>query len=292
MNLGVIRKICVRFLVLLGLGLGLGLGATAFGAETQEPRFRLQGELIEGGLIHGSTEADAVVRLDGKAIRVSEDGLFLLGFGRKAAASALLEFAFADGEQQRRQLKIADREYDTQRIDGLPGKMVTPSAEDYARIKADQALINKARARDTRETNFTSGFQWPAVGIISGVYGSQRILNGKPKQPHYGVDVAAPTGTPVYAPADGIVSLVHDDMYYTGGTIMIDHGHGLASAFLHLSKVHVVDGQKLKSGELIAEIGATGRATGPHLDWRMNLFGTHVDARFLVGPMPAPKPNE
>ena len=261
--------------------------APAYSTDAESPvPFVLDGEFIEGGLVRGSTAAGARVRLDGKQIRVSGDGLFLLGFDRKAPATSLLEIKFANGELISRKLTIIDREYQTQRIDGLPGKMVTPSAEDYARIKAEQALINTVRERDTAETHFESGFYWPAFGIISGVYGSQRILNGELKQPHYGIDIAAPRGTPVYAPANGVVSLTHSDMYYTGGTLMIDHGHGLTSAFLHLHKVHVVEGQPLERGELVGEIGSTGRATGPHLDWRVNLFSTRIDAGLLVGPMP------
>ncbi len=147
-------------------------------------------------------------------------------------------------------------------------------------------MIAEARARDTPEALFAGGFVWPAIGPISGVYGSRRVLNGEPKRPHYGVDVAAPEGSPVVAPADGIVALAEDDLYYTGGTVMLDHGHGLTSVFLHMSEVAAPLGARVRQGELIGRIGATGRVTGAHLDWRINLFTTRLDPALLVGPMP------
>jgi murein DD-endopeptidase MepM/ murein hydrolase activator NlpD len=131
-------------------------------------------------------------------------------------------------------------------------------------------------------------FIWPVTGRISGVYGSQRILNGKPKRPHYGVDIAAPTGTPVKAPADGVVSLVHNDMFYSGGTLIVDHGHGLSTTYMHLHKILVKKGQRVKQGDVIAQVGATGRVTGPHLHWGMNWFDTRLDPSLLVPPMPKP----
>ena len=137
-----------------------------------------------------------------------------------------------------------------------------------------------------RPTIFLAGFIWPLQGPITGVYGSQRILNGEPRRPHFGVDVAAPTGTPVVAPADAIVTLVHPDMYFSGGTLIMDHGHGLSSTFIHLHKVLVEEGQVVKQGDVVAEVGATGRVTGPHLDWRMNLFTVRIDPELLVPPMP------
>jgi len=256
-------------------------------ATTSAGQFELDGQFIQGGLVFGKTLPGSEVLLNGRTVRVSPAGQFLLGFGRTADPTATLEVRLPDGSVESRELEIAQREYQVQRIDGLPPKMVTPSEEDLERIRADQALINAARNRDTPSTYFNSGFEWPALGVISGVYGSQRILNGQARQPHYGVDIAAPQGTPVHAPADGVVSLVRDDMYYTGGTIMIDHGHGLSSAFLHLSRIHVQELQGVKRGDLIGEIGATGRATGPHLDWRINLYSTRVDAQLLVSPLPA-----
>jgi murein DD-endopeptidase MepM/ murein hydrolase activator NlpD len=181
---------------------------------------------------------------------------------------------------------VAPRTYDVQRIDGLPPAQVTPPPEALKRIAEDVQQTRAARGRDTARTDFARGFTWPCQGPISGVYGSQRILNGQPKQPHYGVDVAAPVGTKVRAPAGGIVSLAVPDMYYTGGTLMIDHGHGLTSTMMHLSKVLAKVGQEVKQGDVVAEVGATGRVTGPHLDWRISWFDSRVDPQRLVGPMP------
>jgi murein DD-endopeptidase MepM/ murein hydrolase activator NlpD len=164
--------------------------------------------------------------------------------------------------------------------------MVNPDPDTLDRIQSEGAVIASARARDTPEPLFAGGFVWPAIGPISGVYGSQRILNGEPKRPHFGVDVAGPVGTPVTAPAVGIVVLAEDDLYYTGGTVMLDHGHGLTSIFLHMSLVTVRLDERVAQGDLIGRIGATGRATGPHLDWRLNLFKTRLDPQLLVGPMP------
>lgn len=148
-------------------------------------------------------------------------------------------------------------------------------------------MASAARRTDDPRLDFMQSFIWPSIGPISGVYGSQRILNGQPRRPHFGVDVAAPTGTPVRAPAAGIITLAHPDMYFSGGTVILDHGHGVSSSFLHLSRIHVQVGQRVEQGELIAEIGATGRVTGPHLDWRMNWFGQRIDPALLVGAMPA-----
>ena len=143
-----------------------------------------------------------------------------------------------------------------------------------------------ATARQHRDTDayYTAGFSWPANGRISGVYGSQRILNGKPRNPHFGLDIAAPTGSDVYAPADGLVTLTHPDMLLSGGTIILDHGQGLSSSFLHLSEILVEAGVFVKQGDLIARIGATGRASGPHLDWRMNWLDRRVNPQLLLTP--------
>ena len=266
-----------RWCLLLLLVLALPAGAGQLG---------LEGNFQQGGLVLGSTDPGARVTLDGKPVRVSPSGRFLLGFGRDAPAEARLAVAYPDGSSETRRLAIAQRDYDVQRIDGLPPKMVTPPAEVLARIGRENARIAEARAHDRPEALFERGFRWPARGRISGVYGSQRVLNGEPRRPHYGIDIAAPTGTPVIAPSDGVVALAEDDLYYTGGTIILDHGHGLSSAFLHLSEVQVAPGERVAQGQQIGTVGATGRATGPHLDWRINWFSERLDPALLVGPMP------
>ncbi|HJS33260.1 MAG TPA: M23 family metallopeptidase, partial [Alphaproteobacteria bacterium] len=227
--------------------LAAALVAAASGVNGAE--LRLDGRSIQGGLIVGHAAPGARVAIDGRAVRVAPDGKFLIGFGREAGATAMLAVIWPDGTQERRTLDVAPRTYDIQRIDGLPERLVTPSPADLERIKRDSARIAAARRRDTTEALFASGFAWPAAGAISGVYGSQRILNGQPRQPHFGVDIAAPSGTPVAAPADAIVSLTDEAMFFTGKTLMLDHGHGLTSVFAHLSEIVVGDGERVRKGQ-------------------------------------------
>ena len=271
--------IVVRSLVLL-LALLLAPAIAVAG------QFALDGPLVQGGLLRGVTEPGAEVTFEGRRVRVSVQGLFVVGFGRDDAGPFTLEVRHPDGTTTHRHLDIEKRDYRIQRIDGLPPKMVTPDAEALERIRRENARIAEVRARDTPEALFAGGFAWPVEGPISGVYGSQRVLNGEPRRPHFGVDVAAPAGTPVKAPADGIVALAEEDLYYTGGTVMLDHGHGLTSVYSHLSAVTVTVGEHLKQGEVIGRVGATGRVTGAHLDWRVNWFKTRLDPALLVPPMP------
>ncbi|MFQ5761026.1 MAG: M23 family metallopeptidase [Acidiferrobacterales bacterium] len=248
----------------------------------------LQGQPVQGGLMQGRTDPDAEVTFDGQSVRISKDGEFLIGFGRDAPAQAKLVVTFADGSREWRELKVDQRKYKIQRIDGLPPRKVNPSEEDLVRIGREAASIKKVRTRDDIRTDFLEGFIWPAKGRITGVYGSQRIMNGEPRRPHFGLDIAAPVGTPVIAPASGIVTLTHPDMFYSGGTLILDHGHGLSSTFIHLHRILVKEGQYVRQGDAIAEIGATGRVTGPHLDWRINLFTRRLDPQLILKAMPAP----
>ena len=245
----------------------------------------LDGPLTQGALVRGQAGPGAVVELDGVRVPVLEDGRFAIGFGRDHPPTATLRLR-QGGEVSERTLRIAPREYETQRIDGLPGKMVTPAAADLARIRRDQQDVNAARAVRSTLRGFLEPFRWPVHGIITGVYGSRRILNGEPRNPHYGIDIAAPAGTPVQAPASGRVTLAHPDMYYTGATVVIDHGFGVSSTFLHLQSIDVELGQDVDAGERFATVGSSGRSTGPHLDWRMNWLETRTDPALLVGPMP------
>lgn len=248
-------------------------------------------QLQQGQLVKGSGATGCTMKLGKQTLQVDEAGRFVFGFGRDHGASATLTAACEGQTKQSWALSVAPREYNIQRIDGLPPSKVTPNAEQLKRIRKEVAAAKQARkGRDLRADVFQP-FVWPATGPISGVYGSQRILNGNPRRPHFGVDIARPTGTPVTAPAAGIVRLVHDDMYFSGGTIILDHGHGVTSAFLHLSKTHVKEGQRVEQGELLADIGATGRVTGPHLDWRMNWRGERVDPQLLVPAMPSDEPQ-
>jgi len=249
----------------------------------------LDGAFKQGGLVIGQTVPSAQVTLDGQAIDIAANGAFVIGFGRDAKAQAVLKVVEPDGKVEERPLTIAKQTYKIQRIDGLPARKVTPKPEDVARIKADNAKIWGVRGSLSADARFLSGFQWPVRGPISGVFGSQRILNGKPKSPHNGVDVAAPTGTPITTPSDGVVALVHDDMFYTGKTVMIDHGLGLTTVYAHMNSIAVIEGQVLAQGDLIGTVGKTGRVTGAHLHWGMTWKSVHLDPMLATGPMRATK---
>ena len=258
----------------------------AFASSVAAVSLKLEGEAVQGGLIVGTTLPDSKVMHDGEAVRVSRSGVFVIGFNRDNPPQSKLQVTLPDGSMVTRDLKVRQRSYDVQRIDGLPPSKVTPKSEEVlARIKRETIMVKEARKLDDDRLDFLAGFDWPLSGPITGVYGSQRVLNGIPKRPHYGVDVAAPVGTPVVAPADGIITVAHPDMYYSGGTLLIDHGHGVSSAFLHLNKVLVSVGQSVKRGEVVAEVGSKGRSSGPHLDWRINLFDKRLDPQIFAKPM-------
>jgi len=256
------------------------VAALPLGAE----EIRLEGNFVQGGLVFGTTLPDNAVFLDGRALRLSFDGVFVFGFGRDAGPDAILQVIKRDGTEALRKLTIAKRDYDIQRIDGLPPNMVTPPEEVLQRIREEVTRVSTARAFDMVGSFFKETFIWPAEGQISGVYGSQRILNGKPRRPHFGIDIVAPTGTPVVAPAGGEIRLVEPDLYFSGGTIILDHGHGVSSSFLHMSRIDVTEGERVVQGEVIGAVGATGRVTGAHLDWRMNWFERRVDPALLIEP--------
>jgi murein DD-endopeptidase MepM/ murein hydrolase activator NlpD len=219
---------------------------------------------------------------------VSGEGKFLIGFGRDETGERLLRVKGGPDVDELVTLTVAPREYNIEKVDGLPPRTVTPDPAAAKRIAEEAAMVSSARSRRDSRTDYAPGFAWPAQGRISGVYGSQRILNGEPRRPHFGLDIAAPTGSPVYAPAAGIVTLNHPDMYFSGGTLILDHGQGLSSTFLHLSKILVEAGTTVRQGDLIAEIGSTGRASGPHLDWRMNWLNRRVDPQLLLKGTPQP----
>ena len=256
-------------------------------AGAAEAEVTFTGNFVQGGLVHGQTAPGAKVTLDGRPMHVSPAGEFLLGFGRDAAPTATVDIVHRDGAHETRTVTVAPRQWDIQRIDGLPEKLVTPPPEVLQRIKDDNAQVAAARARDTDEMLFKTGFIWPAQGPISGVYGSQRILNGQPRSPHYGLDIAAPAGSPVIAPADGIVALAHPDMYFTGKTLILDHGYGLSTTYSHMSEIAVKVGQRVRRGQTIGKVGATGRVTGAHLDWRINLYDIRLDPALVLPPPPA-----
>lgn len=263
---------------LTGWLLALSLSASVQALE-------LHGKLVQGAMVWGEVEPGASVRLNGEPVRVAENGRFVFGFGRDAEPKA--ELAVCRGGQcETRTLEIASRDYDIQYIEGVPQETVSPPPEALKRIRREARLVRKARQTDSTLQAFADEFRWPIKGPVTGVFGSQRVYNGEPRRPHYGVDVARPAGATVRAPASGKVTLAYDDMFFSGGTLVIDHGHGISSTFIHLSRILVKEGETVEPGDPIAEVGATGRATGPHLDWRMNWFGERLDPELLVGPMP------
>jgi murein DD-endopeptidase MepM/ murein hydrolase activator NlpD len=245
----------------------------------------LEGPLLQGGMVIGRIAPGSSVMLDKQPVAVSAEGVFVLGFDRDANANATLVVIDPDGNRQQQVLVIKAREYQIQRVEGIDKKIMNPSAESLKRIAKEGALVSQARAATLARLDFAGTFNWPLPGPITGVYGSQRVYNGVPGRPHYGVDVAAAIGTPVTTPAPGLVTLAHPDMFFSGGTLIIDHGYGISSTLMHLSKVLVEAGQEVKPGDIIAEVGATGRASGPHLDWRMNWFKVRIDPQLLVAPM-------
>ena len=245
----------------------------------------LNGKFTQGALLRGQAPAGAKVTLNGETVQTNKDGKFVVGFEREAPLQQTLIVELADGNKWQRDITLEKREYNIQRIEGLEQKMVTPPAEVTARIKQDNINVANARSGNSDLDALFTKFEWPAKGVISGVYGSQRILNGVPKWPHYGLDIANETGTPVYAPVDGVVTLA-DDLYYSGNTLILDHGMRVFSTFLHMDTITVEVGETVKQGEQIGTIGSTGRSTGPHLDWRINLGNIRLDPQTVISGSP------
>ena len=242
----------------------------------------LQGAYKQGSFILGKTDPKSKVFIDNRKIRVSKDGFFAFGLDRDRKNNVIIKI------QNKKEIKLIEkqvfkREYKIQRIDGLPPKQVTPPPEVYERIKKDNKLIGDARAINSNLIFFKDKFVYPIDKyIITGVYGSQRILNGKPRRPHYGIDFHAPEGTPVKSMMDGVVTLVEKDMYFTGGTVIFDHGHGISTLYMHMKDINVQKGQKVKKGQIVGTLGQSGRATGPHLDIRLNWFEIKLDPMTIL----------
>jgi murein DD-endopeptidase MepM/ murein hydrolase activator NlpD len=264
----------------------------AGGAFAAPPAARMVDELPatvpQGGLLRGRIAGAAALARRGAgsdpatAIRLAPDGGFVLGIGRDDTGPVELDATFPDGPPRRWTIPVTPRAWRLERVDGVPEATVNPPPEIAARIEREQARVAAARTRDDAREDYAGGFDWPVHGRVSGVYGSQRIYNGTPKSPHSGLDVAVPKGTPVHAPAGGIVTLAEPDLYLTGGTVLVDHGHGLSSNFLHLSRLDVKVGDRVERGGVIGLVGATGRATGPHMHWGANWFGVRIDPALLL----------
>lgn len=238
---------------------------------------------VQGALIIGHAAPGTRLALDGRAVRVGPDGAFAFGFGRDHGPEALLVITHPDRRQETRRIAVGRRQWDVQHISGLPPAQVTPDEAALARIRAERERLAAARAVDSARTDFAQGFDWPARGRISGVFGSQRVLNGQPRQPHYGLDIAGPTGTPVLAAASGRVTLA-GDFFFFGKLLVIDHGHGVNTLYAHLSALHAAEGEEVAQGERIVAIGATGRVTGPHLHFSLSWYHTFLDPQPLLPP--------
>ena len=234
------------------------------------------GNFSQGNFILGKTEPNTKIIINKTEVRVSEDGYFVFGIDRDRKYDLVIT-KIINGKKEKIIKKILKRKYKIQRIDGLPENKVTPPESVYKRIKAENNRIGEARAINSELNFFKDKFIMPVEGIITGVYGSQRILNGKPKWPHYGIDIAAKQGTEIISSATGVVTMAQDDLYYTGGTIIMDHGHGISTIYSHLENVLVSVGDKINQGDVIGTVGSTGRSTGPHLDFRINWFQTRLD---------------
>ena len=236
----------------------------------------------QGSMIIGQFTGEGELFFANRKLTLDKEGYFVFGVGRDSSTKAELIIRRGEAEEVH-EINIASRQWQVERVDGLPPETVSPkSPELLARIARETKLVKAARNTHSVYDYFKMSFIMPAKGRISGVYGSQRILNGEPKNPHFGLDVANKLGTEVIAPADGVVTLAHADMFYSGGTLIIDHGFGISSSYIHLNSINVKLGQKVSQGELIATIGASGRASGPHLDWRLNWFQTRLDPALLI----------
>ena len=243
---------------------------------------KLQGNFTQGGLVKGNVSSNRQVKFENRNVLINSNGDFVIGFGRDYEEIASLEVRDNNKKWIKKVFNIKKRVYDTQSINGLEKKMVTPPESFYKRIRKENKSIKLVRNLNTEIDYVFQNFIIPLDGIISGVFGSQRILNGKPRRPHYGIDIAAPKGSSVKAPTDSIVRMVEKDLYYTGGTLMLDHGHGVTSVYSHLSMINVKVGDKVLKGQKVAEVGSTGRSTGPHLDWRVNWFNQRLDPALLI----------
>ncbi|KGJ93728.1 M23 family metallopeptidase [Colwellia psychrerythraea] len=265
---------------LISLALSTSFVTSALVSAAQE--IVLTGEIKQGGLLVGKTLAQNTVTLNGKPITVSKSGYYTFGFSRDDDQSYQLVITSVNGDRVEKTLSPEKRSYNIQRIEGIKKSIMQPNPKSVARARQDSKQVKTARKVASSLNYFAQGFIPPIEGTITGVYGSQRVYNGVPKNPHFGLDYAGNTGDPVKAPASGTVLLWVPDMFYSGGTMIIDHGHGVSSTFLHLSNSYVKQGDTVEQGQVVAAVGKSGRATGPHLDWRINWFNVKIDPALVL----------
>ena len=236
----------------------------------------------QGAMVLGKVPPGSRVEYAGRTLRTTGYGTVVFGIGRDEAGPVTVTVVRPDGSRSEASIAVSAREWPVQRVDGVPPKTVDPPPEIAERIRREQAQVVAARARDDDRADFAQRFAWPLQGRVSGRFGNQRVYNGKPGSPHSGMDIAAPTGTAVRAPAAGVVTFAAPDLYLTGGTVLLDHGFGISSNFLHLSRIDVKVGDRIAQGQTIGAVGATGRATGPHLHWGMNWFDVRIDPLLVL----------
>ena len=251
-------------------------------AQAGDDRIVFPASVQQGAMVLGKVPPGSRVEYAGRSLRSTGYGTVVFGVGRDQATPVQVVVVRPDGSRQIAGIAVAARDWPVQRVDGVPPKTVDPPPEIAERIRREQAQVTAARARDDDRADFARAFIWPVQGRISGRFGNQRVYNGKPGSPHSGMDIAAPTGTPVKAPAAGVVTFAGPDLYLTGGTLLLDHGFGISSNFLHLSRIDVKVGDRVEQGQVVGAVGATGRATGPHLHWGMNWFDVRIDPLLVL----------
>ena len=251
-------------------------------AAAADARIVFPAEVQQGAMVIGRVPPGSRVEYDGRGLRVTGYGTVVFGVGRDERGPARVTVTRPDGSVATASVRVTARDWPLQRVDGVPPATVDPPPEVAGRIRREQALVAAARTGDRPLTGFAQHFAWPVEGRISGRFGRARVYNGKPGSPHSGMDIAAPAGAPIRAPAAGVVTLAEPDLYITGGTVLIDHGHGIGSNFLHMSRLDVEVGDEVEQGQVIGTVGATGRATGPHLHWGMTWFTTRIDPQLVL----------
>ena len=251
-------------------------------APTQDQRVVFPASVTQGAMVIGKVPPGSTVEYAGRRLRTTGYGTAVFGVGRDTTGPLSVRVIRPDGSSEQVRIPVAPRDWPLQRVDGVPRKTVDPPPATAERIRREQARVAEARLRDDARTDFTAAFVRPVEGRISGRFGRARVYNGKPGAPHSGMDIAAASGTPVKAPAAGIVTFADPDLYLTGGTLLIDHGHGISSNFLHLSRIDVQPGDRVEQGQVVAAVGSTGRSTGPHLHWGMSWFDTRIDPQLVL----------
>lgn len=255
-------------------------------ADSADLRVAFPAAATQGEMVIGKVPAGSTVHYANRNLRVTPYGTVVFGIGRDETGPLEVDIQRPDGSKVVAEINVEAQDWPIERVNGVPPKTVDPPPEIAARIQREQALVAAARELDDERTDFAESFIRPVEGRISGRFGNQRVYNGTPGSAHSGMDIAAPSGTPVKAPASGIVSFVNKDLYLTGGTLLIDHGHGISSNFLHLSRIDVAVGDRVEQGQIVAAVGASGRATGPHLHWGMSWFDVRIDPQLVLARSP------